>query len=86
MNRKPSSEQPITERVLIEKDVREGMISALQAYMREEFDQEIGHLAAELLLRFVIGEIGSTCYNAGVRDASRFMLTRLEDMAEIELP
>ena len=85
MSKKTAAEQAIVERVLIEKDVREDMILALQAYMREEFDREIGHLAAELMLRFVIGEIGPTFYNAGVRDAARFMLMRLEDIAEIEL-
>ncbi len=73
------------ERVIISKEARGDMIGALQEFFRKEREEELGHLAAEFLLRCVLREIGPAVYNQGVRDAARYMLARVEDLAEIEL-
>jgi uncharacterized protein (DUF2164 family) len=75
-----------SERIFLTKEQREAMTESLMRYFREERDDaEFGHLAAELLLRHVLREIAPDIYNAGVRDAARFLSQRIDDIGEIEI-
>lgn len=60
------------------------MISSIQTYFLEEKGEEIGELAAGLLLDFFTQELASTFYNMGIHDAHTYLSGKLEDMFEIE--
>lgn len=80
-----AKKEDVIERIGIEKEQREAMIASLQSYFAHERDEELGHLAAELLLRHILREIAPDVYNAGIRDAARYITQRLDDIGEIEI-
>ena len=47
---------------------------------REKLDQEIGPLAAELLLEFFVRELGPSIYNQAVKDAQAFVQDKVMDL------
>ena len=58
-----------------EKDV---LIEKIVNYFVNERSEEIGRLAAELLLDFFAETIGPEFYNRGVRDSISYMTERLK--------
>ena len=54
----------------------------LQAYFRDELDQELGELPAQMLLDFLSGTIGRQFYNRGVYDAQAVVAAKAEDISE----
>ena len=57
------------------------MVTAIQSYFRENLDDEIGELGAQLLLEFFIRELGAPVYNQAIRDAHDFIEDKLVDLA-----
>ncbi|WLR61704.1 DUF2164 domain-containing protein [Guptibacillus hwajinpoensis] len=53
----------------IPREKKKELIERIQSYFYDERDEEIGELAAENFLHFVMAEIGTTFYNAGISDA-----------------
>ncbi|OZM56277.1 hypothetical protein CIB95_12705 [Lottiidibacillus patelloidae] len=68
----------------ISKDIKKEIINSIQAYFHEERDDEIGDLAAELLLDFFLEQIGPHFYNQGVHDAKDMVMDRMLSM-EVDL-
>jgi uncharacterized protein (DUF2164 family) len=66
------------------KEEREDMISAIQTYFLKEREEELGNLAANLILNFIIEEIAATFYNKGVYDSYKYMSDRIEDVLSIQ--
>ncbi|MFC1887293.1 DUF2164 domain-containing protein [Candidatus Cloacimonadota bacterium] len=64
-----------------EKDL---LIEKIVHYFINERSEEIGRLAAELLLDFFTEAIGPEFYNRGVRDSISYMTERIEDMYSLE--
>nr|WP_277717579.1 DUF2164 domain-containing protein [Priestia flexa]WEZ10301.1 DUF2164 domain-containing protein [Priestia flexa] len=60
------------------------LIEEIQTYFLNERDEEIGELAAGLLLDFFIDKIAVEFYNLGVEDSYRYMSDRLEDLFAIQ--
>lgn len=62
----------------------EGRINVLtekvQVYFRNEHDETIGELKAEMIVEFFIKEIGPQIYNQAIGDAYSFMQERLIDL------
>ena len=59
---------------------KERIVRAIQSHFAEKLDQEIGHLAAELLLEFFVKQIGPAIYNQAVKDAQAFLQDKLLDL------
>lgn len=76
---------PKEERIQLSREQREDMVQALIRYFDEEREEPLGHLAGELMLRYILREIAPAIYNQGVRDAARYLYNRIDDLAEIEL-
>jgi uncharacterized protein (DUF2164 family) len=57
------------------------MLTAIQQYFRENLDQELGELGANLLLEFFVREIGAPVYNQAIRDAHDFLQEKLVDLS-----
>lgn len=55
-------------------------IASLRRYFVEELDHEIGDLKAQLLLEYIVKEIGPSIYNTAIGDAQAFMRDRLTDL------
>lgn len=66
------------------KEQREEMISSIKNYFEEEREEELGDLAAGMLLNFIIEELAPEFYNRGVYDAYKYMSDRVEDVLSIQ--
>ncbi len=64
----------------LSKDARQRLVRALQNYFAEKLDQEIGDLAAGLLLDFLLEELGPPVYNQAIRDAQAWLQDKLVDL------
>ena len=63
------------------KEQLPALLSSIQSYFREEWDQEISELKARLLLDYVMKEIAPVAYNKGVRDAESYFRQKIEDLS-----
>lgn len=68
----------------LSKETKEYMISAIKAYFQNEREEEIGDLASNLMLNFIIEELAPEFYNQGVQDSYRYMTDRVEDILSIQ--
>lgn len=71
------------ERIRLSREQKAEMVSAIQNYFRAERDEELGSLAASLLLSFIVEELAPAFYNQGVNDAYRYACERNEDLLSI---
>jgi uncharacterized protein (DUF2164 family) len=71
------------------KEDRADAIARIQRYFREERGEELGDLAAGLLLDFFATELGPTLYNRGVQDskalAQRFTASLDEELDSLRM-
>jgi uncharacterized protein (DUF2164 family) len=70
--------------IKITKEQRADMVSAIKNYFLTEREDEIGDLAAGLILDFVMEELAPEFYNQGVCDSRKFMENSLEDLLSIQ--
>lgn len=70
----------------IAKDTRNQLLEDLKRYFQRERDEDLGNLGAELLLDFIINDLGPHFYNQGIQDAYAYMRERIEDMLALEKP
>ena len=66
----------------LSREARKAAAARLQAWLKDELDQEIGGLQAESLLDEVAAELGPLFYNRGVADARAVVAARAEDLDE----
>jgi uncharacterized protein (DUF2164 family) len=64
----------------ISKQVRTEAIASMQRYFRENMPEEIGDLAAGLLLTFFLEEVGPAVYNQAIADAQTRLQQRVADL------
>lgn len=70
--------------ITLNKEQKDIMIEAIQTYFSNERDEELGDLAASLILDFFVEKLGPEMYNQGIQDAQRYMEERVMDMLELE--
>lgn len=68
----------------LEKEVKAKIISEIQEYFLNERDEEIGNLSADLVLQFMIQQVGPAIYNQGIRDAHALVSKKIEDLYGLE--
>ncbi|HEX8726794.1 MAG TPA: DUF2164 domain-containing protein [Gemmatimonadaceae bacterium] len=66
--------------IAIPETARKQALASLKRYVSENLDQEIGDLKAELLLDYVLRELGPTIYNQAIADARDFFQERTADL------
>jgi uncharacterized protein (DUF2164 family) len=69
--------------ITLSDEARKRAITSLQRYMAEEMEEPIGHLKADLLLRYVLEELGPTIYNKAIADARVFFEERSADLGGV---
>lgn len=52
----------------------------VQVYFRNEHDESIGELKAELIVEFFVKELGPQIYNQALNDAHAFIQDKLIDL------
>ena len=70
----PPLNSPVTKKKVI--------VGRIQAYFREELNQELGFFDAEFLVDFFAEEMGAYFYNRALYDAQAILQRRLEDFGE----
>lgn len=72
------------------KENKGAIIESIQAYFWEEHAEEMGSLAAEQLLEFMVKEIGPYIYNLAIKDAREMigdrMLVLEDELYSLEKP
>lgn len=74
-----------TDRIKLSKETREYMIKEIKRYFSNERDEELGDLAANLFLDFIIEELAPEFYNQGVYDSCNFIKDKSEDLLSIQI-
>lgn len=67
----------------VDEDTKRQMIDEIKQYFRDERGEDIGDLAALLMLEFFADKLAPQFYNYGIQDAHEFMAQRLEDVFEL---
>lgn len=68
--------KPIT----FSKDETKAIVGEIRDYFREELDQEIGFIPAEMLMAFFAERMGAYYYNRGVYDAQAALKSRMDSL------
>jgi len=61
-------------------DAQKQLRASVRRYFAECLDQDIGDLKADLLLDYVVREIGPTIYNQAIADAQAYFQARVADL------
>lgn len=70
--------------IKLTKEKRDDMASAIKSYYSREREEEIGDLAAGLMLDFIIEKLAPEFYNQGVYDSYKYMEDKIEDLLLIQ--
>lgn len=73
------------DRIKLSKESREDMISAIKYYFLKEREEELGDLAAGLILDFILKELAPEFYNQGVYDSQKYINDRVEELLSIQI-
>lgn len=68
----------------LSKEKRDQMVGEIKNYFENERDEELGDLAASLILDFFIEKLAPEFYNQGIYDSYQFMTDRVEDLLGIQ--
>lgn len=68
----------------LKKEVRAVLVESLKRYYWNERNEEITNLGAELMLDFIVNEIGPYIYNKAIEDSYDYMNERIEDLLGLQ--
>ena len=75
----------MTTRINVSDERKNDMIRLIKEYYFNERDEELGDLAAGMILDFFIKELAPEFYNQGVLDSHAFMNEKIEDLFGIQI-
>ena len=61
------------------------MCSFIKEYFYNEREEELGDLAADMILTFFMEKLAPSIYNKGIEDAYTFMNDKIQDLFEIQI-
>ena len=62
------------------RDTTKQLRSSVKQFVAKELDQDIGDMKADVLIDYVLKEIGPSVYNRAIADAQAFFQNRLADL------
>ncbi|WP_017413794.1 DUF2164 domain-containing protein [Clostridium tunisiense] len=71
-------------KIKLSKEKRDAMISQVKEYFYNEREEELGDLAAGLIVDFITEKFAPEFYNQGVFDSYVYMNDRVEDLLGIQ--
>lgn len=72
-------------RLQLTNEEQRQLIKSVQDFFLREQDQEIGDLAAMLIIDFMIKQLGPVYYNRGIQDAIKVMGDKLDDLYGLKI-
>lgn len=66
--------------IKFDKEETKAIVGEIQDYFREELDQDIGVIPAEMLMKFFADKMGAYYYNRGVYDAQTALKERMDSL------
>lgn len=72
-------------KIILAKAQEEKAIEEIISFFYNERGEEIGELAAVILLDFILEKLASIFYNEGIKDAVKFMQESVEDLYGLEI-
>lgn len=72
------------EKIKLSKENRQYMISEIKTYFLNEREEDLGDLAAGLILDFFIEKLAPEFYNQGVYDSYNYMNDKIADLLGIQ--
>lgn len=69
-----------TSRIKLTPEKKREMTAAIKGYFQTERDEEMGELAAGLILNFIVDKLAPEFYNQGVADAYKHISEKAEDL------
>jgi uncharacterized protein (DUF2164 family) len=73
------------EKIKLTKEKRDEMICAIKDYFSNEREEDLGDLASNLMLNFIIEELAPEFYNQGVYDSYKYINDRSEDVLSLQI-
>lgn len=64
------------------REQKEWMMEKVQQYMAEELQEDLGNIAAEGMVEFMLKELGPYVYNQAVKDARDMLMAKMTSMEE----
>ena len=69
--------------IKLEKEERAALITRIQRFFADEFEQSLGNIPAEQLLNFFTEQIGPSYYNQALSDAQAAMARAVEGFNDL---
>ena len=66
--------------IALSDDATKQSVASIKRYFAEVLEQDIGDLKAQLLLGFILTEIGRSIYNGAIADAQIYLRDRVADL------
>jgi len=66
--------------IKFDRDETKAIVGEIQDYFRDELDQDIGAIPAEMLMMFFADKMGAYYYNRGVYDAQAALKERMDSL------
>lgn len=64
------------------KEETKAIVGEIQDYFREELDQQIGAIPAEMLMLFFADKMGAYFYNRGLYDAQALIRKQVDSLSD----
>ena len=64
------------------REETKAIVGEIQDYFRDELDQDIGAIPAEMLMMFFAEKMGAYFYNRGVYDAQALIRERIDTLTD----
>ena len=68
--------------IKFDKEETKAIVGEIQDYFREELDQTIGAIPAEMLMAFFAEKMGAYFYNRGLYDAQALVRKKIDDVSD----
>jgi len=78
--------KPVNQQFQFSKEKRDEMIGQIRKWFLEERDEDLGDLAAALVLDFFTEELAPYFYNQGVYDSYKFVSRMADDLLGLQKP
>jgi len=72
-------------KIKLTQPIKEKIIYELQSFFENEREEDLGNIGAELLVDFILKEVGPMIYNQALIDVHELMEEKLEDIYLLEL-
>lgn len=72
-------------KIQLNKEKKDYMVATIKEYFLKEREEDLGDLAANLILDFFIDKLAPEIYNQGIEDSYKYMSQKIQDIFEIQI-